>query len=182
MFSVGAFAIIFDEQGRVLLGHRRDFDMWNLPGGRVESGELPTEAVIRETKEETGLEVVIERLVGVYGKVHKDEFVFAFACRVVGGQICVTSEADQSAFRPTPALSTSKEFTMPLCLALNQFSSAKLRRQLWNYCRHYPPPRRQMGHESRKPRAWFTPSPRHPRPALLFARRHTGRGARRRQH
>lgn len=68
-FSIGAFAVIFDEHSRVLLCHRRDLDVWNLPGGGVESGELSTEAVIRETKEETGLDVVVERLVGVYGKV-----------------------------------------------------------------------------------------------------------------
>lgn len=54
MFSIGAFAIILDEQSRVLLCHRRDFDVWNLPGGGVENGELPTEAVIREVREETG--------------------------------------------------------------------------------------------------------------------------------
>lgn len=95
MFTIGAFAIIFDEQGRVLLGRRRDFDMWNLPGGGVESGELPTEAAIRETREETGLEVTTERLVGVYGKVdNPDELVFAFVCRVTGGQLSITDEAD----------------------------------------------------------------------------------------
>jgi 8-oxo-dGTP pyrophosphatase MutT (NUDIX family) len=69
MFSIGAFAIIFDENGKVLLSHRRDIDAWNLPGGGVETRELPDEAVIREVREETGLEVIIERLVGVYGKV-----------------------------------------------------------------------------------------------------------------
>jgi len=95
MFSIGAFAIIFDDQGRVLLCHRRDMDLWNLPGGGVESRELPTEAAIRETREETGFEVVIERLVGVYGKTDKDELVFAFACRIVGGQPTVTDEADE---------------------------------------------------------------------------------------
>jgi ADP-ribose pyrophosphatase YjhB (NUDIX family) len=95
MFSIGAFAIIFDEGGHVLLCHRRDFDLWNLPGGGVESGELPTEAVIREAREETGLEVVIERLVGVYGKADKDEIVFSFICRAVGGQLTVTDEADE---------------------------------------------------------------------------------------
>jgi 8-oxo-dGTP diphosphatase len=47
-------------------------DLWNLPGEGVESGELPTEAVLRETREETGLEVAVERLVGVYGKVDKE--------------------------------------------------------------------------------------------------------------
>lgn len=98
MFSVGAFAIIFNENGQVLLSHRRDMDAWNLPGGGVESRELPSEAVIREVKEETGLEAVIERLVGVYGKIDKDELVFAFVCRVSGGQLVLTDEADQHAF------------------------------------------------------------------------------------
>lgn len=98
MFSIGAFAIIFNESGQVLLSHRRDVDAWNLPGGGVESGELPTEAVLREVEEETGLEVVIERLVGVYGKIEKDELVFAFTCRVVGGELSLTDEADRHAY------------------------------------------------------------------------------------
>jgi 8-oxo-dGTP diphosphatase len=95
MFSIGAFAIILNESGQVLLSHRRGYDAWNLPGGGVESRELPTEAVLREVEEETGLEVVIERLVGVYGKIEKDELVFAFTCRVVGGELALTDEADR---------------------------------------------------------------------------------------
>ena len=87
MFTIGAFAMIFDEQGRVLLCHPRDNDVWNLPGGGVESGEMPTEAVMREVMEETGLEVDIERLVGVYGKIGKDEYVFSFVCRITGGSL-----------------------------------------------------------------------------------------------
>jgi ADP-ribose pyrophosphatase YjhB (NUDIX family)/SAM-dependent methyltransferase len=93
MFSLGAFAIIFDPQGRVLLCHRRDLDIWNLPGGGVESGELPDEAVVREAREETGLEVVVERLVDIYGKVD-DDVVFSFVCRVTGGELCFTEESD----------------------------------------------------------------------------------------
>jgi 8-oxo-dGTP diphosphatase len=95
LFTIGAFAMIFDDQGRVLLCHRRDIDVWNLPGGGVESGELPTEAVTREVMEETGLEVEIERLVGVYGKIGKDEYVFSFICRITGGSLYVTDEADE---------------------------------------------------------------------------------------
>jgi 8-oxo-dGTP diphosphatase len=95
VFTLGSFAIIFDEQGQVLLCHRRDMDLWNLPGGGVESGELPTEAAIREVREETGLEVEITRLVGVYGKSSKDELVFVFTCRIVGGLLSITEESDE---------------------------------------------------------------------------------------
>ena len=103
-FLIGACAIIFDERDCVLLSHRRDLDLWNLPGGGVESRELPTEAVVRETKEETGLDVVIERLVGVYGKDDKDELVFGFTCCVVGGRLSVTDEADESRYFEVKAI------------------------------------------------------------------------------
>jgi 8-oxo-dGTP diphosphatase len=98
VFSIGAFAIIFDDNGKVLLSHRRDRDMWNLPGGGVETGEMPWEAVVRETREETGLDVTIDRLVGVYGKADRDELVFAFVCQVVGGELVLTDEADEHCF------------------------------------------------------------------------------------
>lgn len=93
-FTIGAFAVIFDDDGRVLLCHRRDMDLWNLPGGGVESCELPTEAAIREVEEETGLQVTIRRLVGVYGKTDKDDLVFTFVCDVVGGALTETDESD----------------------------------------------------------------------------------------
>ena len=99
MWNLGAFGIIFDKQGGVLLCHRRDMDAWNLPGGVIEPGELPTEAAIREVKEETGLNVVIERLVGVYGKPDKPtSLVFSFLCRVTGGELDLTDESDDTRY------------------------------------------------------------------------------------
>ena len=94
MFTIGVFAVIFDDAGRVLLCHRRDIDMWTLPGGGMKSGELPTEAVIREVKEETGLDVTVGRLIGVYGKPDRDDVVFAFVCNVTGGKLTETDESD----------------------------------------------------------------------------------------
>ena len=104
MFTLGVFAIILNDQGHVLLGHRRDMDAWDLPGGSVESGELPTEAAIRETLEETGLRVEVERLVGIYGKAGRDELVFAFACAVVSGRLMTTDETDQCRYFPLDQL------------------------------------------------------------------------------
>lgn len=95
LYSIGAFALLFDPCDRILLCHRRDMDVWNLPGGGVERGEPPTEAAIRETREETGLDVTVERLVGVYGKTDKAELVFAFVCRAIGGHLTTTDEADE---------------------------------------------------------------------------------------
>src|SRR5512147_3199606 len=93
LFTIGTFAVIFNEEGRVLLSHRRDMDAWNLPGGGLEAGELPDAGACREVREETGLEVEVERLVGVYGKTGRNELVFAFVCRVVGGEVAPTSES-----------------------------------------------------------------------------------------
>jgi len=92
-FTIGAFAIIFDAERRVLLSHRRDIDAWNLPGGGVETGETPVEAVMREVTEETGLEVAVDRLVGVYTNTRRDDIVFTFVCRVTGGALQLTEES-----------------------------------------------------------------------------------------
>lgn len=95
MFTVGAFAIILDKQSRVLLCHRRDYDLWNLPGGGVKKGESPWEGVIREVKEEVCLDVKIVRLQGIYYKPEKDDLVFCFICEPIGGKITLTEEADK---------------------------------------------------------------------------------------
>lgn len=95
LFKIGVFAIIFDKKDKVLLCHRRDYDLWNLPGGRLEKGESPWQGIIREVKEETNLIVEVERLSGVYSKLKKDEIVFSFVCKVVSGEITLSSETDQ---------------------------------------------------------------------------------------
>ena len=94
-FTIGAFAIIFNDEQKVLLCHRRDYDLWNLPGGQVEVGESPWDAVLREAKEETGLEVEISRLAGIYFKPKENEIVFSFLCAVLSGQLVLNDEADK---------------------------------------------------------------------------------------
>jgi 8-oxo-dGTP pyrophosphatase MutT (NUDIX family) len=77
------------------LCHRRDHDLWNLPGGGVETGESPWEGVIREVREEVGLDVAVDRLSGIYYKPDQNEFAFAFVCKVLSGQPSLSDEADQ---------------------------------------------------------------------------------------
>ena len=94
MRTVGAFAIILDDASRILLCHRTDRDMWNLPGGRVEAHESPWDAVLREVAEEVGLLVRVDRLLGVYSVLARADLVLNFLCVPVGGAIRLSDEAD----------------------------------------------------------------------------------------
>jgi 8-oxo-dGTP diphosphatase len=60
-------AVVHDTQGRLLLirrGHAPSAGLWSVPGGRMEAGESPAEAVVREVAEETGLRVHPDRVLG----------------------------------------------------------------------------------------------------------------------
>ncbi|HEX7243919.1 MAG TPA: NUDIX domain-containing protein [Longimicrobiaceae bacterium] len=93
----GVAAVVRDPGGAVLMHRRSDDGRWSLPAGAVEPGESPAQAVVREVREETGLEVVPERVLGVFGGdgfrhvyPNGDEIeytVVVFACRAVGGRL-----------------------------------------------------------------------------------------------
>jgi len=107
IFRIGVFALIFDDEGRILLGHRRDVDGWNLPGGGMEAGETVDEALCREVREETGLDIEVGQLVGVYSKPQKQEVVLAFRCGVIGGTLQPTEETHESRYFAPDALPTN---------------------------------------------------------------------------
>jgi 8-oxo-dGTP pyrophosphatase MutT (NUDIX family) len=97
-------AVVFNEQGQILLQQRRDNGYWNLPGGHIELGESATTALVREVHEETGLVVEYVRLVGVYSAPELTtmrypngdsvQFVVVVAvCRVVSGELSPNDEA-----------------------------------------------------------------------------------------
>ncbi len=63
---VFAGGCIFNDKGEVLLQRRGDSNKWGFPGGAIELGETPQMAAIREAKEETGLDVEVNNLIGIY--------------------------------------------------------------------------------------------------------------------
>jgi 8-oxo-dGTP diphosphatase len=85
MPTLGVFAAITDGEGRILCV-RMNYatHAWTTPGGRVESGESPLDALKREVLEESGLDVEAGELVGVYCKPYKDDIVLFFRAKVAG--------------------------------------------------------------------------------------------------
>jgi ADP-ribose pyrophosphatase YjhB (NUDIX family) len=100
---VGCCAVIFDaRREKVLLTRRADNGRWCLPGGRMEAGESAAEACAREVLEETGLEVQVKRLTGVYSDpnqlvIYPDGVkvfmvVLSFEAAVIGGELRESEE------------------------------------------------------------------------------------------
>ncbi len=81
--AMGAAAVILDGRGYVLLvKHSYGHLNWEVPGGGSEPNESVAETAVRETREETGLDVTIERLTGIYYDHAIDMHHFAFAARL----------------------------------------------------------------------------------------------------
>lgn len=86
---------IFNEKGEVLLQRRGDTNKWGFPGGAIELGETPQMAAIREAKEETGLDVEVGKLIGIYTDCDMEysngdkaqSIVIAYELKVMGGSL-----------------------------------------------------------------------------------------------
>lgn len=96
--DLGCSAVLFDEAGRVLFHHAPHADRWQLPGGAVERGETPWDAVVREAREEVGLDVRVVALTSVVWRRRRRELLLAFRAEVVGGTLTTSAEADEVAW------------------------------------------------------------------------------------
>jgi 8-oxo-dGTP diphosphatase len=94
MTLFGAAAVIFDDEGRVLLiKENYDRRRYGLPGGAVEPGESPLDAVARETFEETGMRAAVDHLIGLY-QLENGLLVHVFRCRILEGKPTVPTTGE----------------------------------------------------------------------------------------
>jgi 8-oxo-dGTP pyrophosphatase MutT (NUDIX family) len=87
-----------DDDNRVLLSKRGDLHMWNLPGGRLDSGEKLADAAAREAREETGIIAHVERAVGLYYLQGWNRLNVLYAGWPLGGQLQTTDESRDNAY------------------------------------------------------------------------------------
>ena len=94
MLLPGVAGVILNDSGEILL-QEKHWEVWSLPAGMIEPGESPRQALVREVKEETGLDVAPTEILGVFGgkdfrytypNGHEVEYtVIVMQCDVIGG-------------------------------------------------------------------------------------------------
>src|ERR1700712_3634376 len=103
-----ATAIVTNAAGELLMVHKTDNNLWALPGGGMDPGESISQTVVREVKEETGMDVAVTGLVGIYtnpghviayddGEVRQQCSV-CFTTDLMGGGITTSSETSEVKF------------------------------------------------------------------------------------
>lgn len=104
---VAALGYVENDQDEMLLVKTRRDGEWVFPGGQVEVGENLIDGVIREVKEESGIDVIVSHLVGVFSntatyeghsgvKVVPTKVMFDFVCEPIGGELTSSDETSDS--------------------------------------------------------------------------------------
>lgn len=98
MWIGGVRVVILDNENRILMvkQHHEDKDIWMVPGGGIEEGESSLAAAVREMKEETGLEVEIDRLIWHSEEVSArgQRFVNFFMGRIKSGNLALGADPE----------------------------------------------------------------------------------------
>lgn len=113
MCAVGA--IVLDKGALLLVKRDREpaRGLWSLPGGRVEAGETLREALVREVREETGIEIDVDGLIGVAERIVRDDdgaiafhyVILDYACTPRGTEVTAGDDASEARWVPVGELS-----------------------------------------------------------------------------
>ena len=131
--KLGVAVLVEDAAGALLLDLRRDCGLWGLPGGRVETGESVAAAAIREAREETGLEISLTGLQGVYSEPNARIVTYddngdvrhlvdiVFTARIVGGRLASSPESLRLEYFPKGRLPPTATITPPTLPILHDY-------------------------------------------------------------
>ena len=123
--KLAVHAVLTDAEGRVLLLRSRYADVWMLPGGGLNRRENLDSALIRECREELGVEVALGPMTGMY--YHRDisAYVAVFRCKIVAGEVTLSHE--HSEFRWLPLDQLPERVRQEVADALRYDGQAALR-------------------------------------------------------
>lgn len=93
--SVSVAGVVTDTDGRILVMRRADSGEWQIPGGVLEHGEPLEDGVRREIWEETGIEVRVDTLSGVYHHLLRNVVALVYRCTPVGGTPTPSEESTE---------------------------------------------------------------------------------------
>lgn len=103
--AVAVSAFVLNDQGHLLMIRRTDNDLYAIPGGQLELGETLSQTAVREVKEETGIDIEVTDIVGLYSNPHhvmayddgevRQEFSICFRARPTGGQLRTSNESSE---------------------------------------------------------------------------------------
>ncbi len=104
-FQAAVAALIFDEQGRILLfKHTYRKWQWGIPAGGLEHYEQPADAVLREFHEETGMQIQVEKLLTVVSAREDHHLTIVYLCKIVSGEFKASNEVSEMKYFDVDAL------------------------------------------------------------------------------
>jgi ADP-ribose pyrophosphatase YjhB (NUDIX family) len=102
--TVAVFVFLQQADKLLLVKQGYGQQYWSLPGGIVEAGESIDQAAVREVKEETGLDISIERVVGLYSKPGEYALAITLAGKIIGSELKPDHEIQECRFFPLDQL------------------------------------------------------------------------------